>query len=81
MHENFEAFASALCQELDLDVEGLTKSTRLSEDLGIDSLGMAELLMILADDGVVLPQELISELATVGDVYHYYDTIGSRIPV
>ncbi len=69
----FSEFADDLLARLDLETSGpITAGTRLSDELGFDSLTMAEMLSCLADSGVVLPDALVGELSTIGDVHHYY---------
>ena len=52
-----------------------TEGTRLAEDLFFDSVLTFELLLLVEDlAGVLLPEEMIGQLETVGDVYHVYCT-------
>jgi acyl carrier protein len=63
-----------LIKEYQLAPEALTRAARL-EDLGIDSLGTAELLFNIEDTfHMVLPPEPVS-LATLGDVVDYIDRL------
>jgi acyl carrier protein len=63
-----------LIQEYQLAPEALTRAARL-EDLGIDSLGTAELLFNIEDSfHMVLPPEAVA-LATLGDVVDYIDRL------
>lgn len=63
-----------LIQDYQLAPETLTRAARL-EDLGIDSLGTAELLFNIEDTfHLVLPPEAVP-LATLGDVVDYIDQL------
>jgi acyl carrier protein len=63
-----------LIKDYQLAPEALTR-TALLEDLGIDSLGTAELLFNIEDTfQVVLPPDAVS-LSTLGDVVDYIDKL------
>jgi len=48
------------------------KLTDTLEDLGADSLDTVELVMLLEDEfNIEIPDDVASELYTVGDVYNY----------
>jgi acyl carrier protein len=69
----FEDFTAGLLAELAIE----TAETAVSPaegliEFGIDSLALAEVVAYLAEFGIELPTDLIGELRTFGDVYHYY---------
>ena len=71
----FDAFADALFAELELPPCGACAETRLVDDLGFDSVLLFELLLVIEDwIGVLLPEALLGQLITVGDVYEVYRT-------
>jgi acyl carrier protein len=71
----FDAFADLLLTELALPASPLSPDTRLVEDLGFDSVLAFELLLVLEDwIGALLPEALLGQLLTVGDVYDVYRT-------
>jgi acyl carrier protein len=71
----FEAFADLLLAELCLPAAPLTEDTRLVEDLGFDSVLAFELLLVIEDwIGRLLPEALLGQLLSVGDVYEVYRT-------
>jgi acyl carrier protein len=71
----FASFADLLLTELDLPAAPLDAETRLVEDLGFDSVLGFELLLVVEDwIGVLLPEALLGQLLTVGDVYEVYRT-------
>jgi acyl carrier protein len=50
----------------------LALSSRLVDDLQLDSLGYVELAVALAEHGVVLAEEDWSEITTVADLWFHY---------
>lgn len=75
---SYDEFCAALLCRLNLDVgnaRGIQPTASLQDYLGLDSLQRLELVMFLEDSGVHLPDDLIGELQTLGDVYHYYQAL------
>jgi len=71
----FDAFADALFAELELPAASGCADLRLVDDLGFDSVLLFELLLVIEDwIGVLLPEALLGQLVTVGDVYEVYRT-------
>jgi len=57
-----------LAEELEVDVERITETTRFREDLEADSLDLYELVMELEDNyGVTVSEEQATRIETVGD--------------
>ena len=74
MTATYDWLRETLAREYKLDPAKLLPDAPL-EDLGIDSLGMAELLFNVEDEfGIVLPQEPV-ELPTLGDVVRFIDDL------
>lgn len=72
MNTTFDRLHSMLLKDYPSTPESLTLTTPL-ETLGIDSLGLAELLFNVEDEfGVTLPTQPVP-LPTVGDVVAYID--------
>ena len=70
----FERLRAILVKDYKLEPEKLTLDAPL-EDLGIDSLGVAELLFNVEDEfRIALPPEPV-QLPTVGDVVRYIDEL------
>jgi acyl carrier protein len=69
--DGFHAFAELVGRHVGIDLSAAGAESLLRDDLGFDSLVMAEAVVLLADRGAVLPDELISELHTLGDLHHY----------
>ena len=71
----FHAFSDALFAELELPPVSASADTLLAEDLGFDSVLLFELLLVIEDwTGVLLPEALLGQLLTIGDVYEVYRT-------
>ncbi len=74
MTETYDWLCKMLVAEYKIDPSKLALDTPL-EDLGIDSLGMAELLFNVEDEfGITLPPEPVN-LPTVGDVVRFIDAL------
>ncbi len=57
-----------LAEELEVEVEQITETTRFREDLDADSLDLYELVMELEDTyGVSVSEEQATRIQTVGD--------------
>ena len=57
-----------LSEELEVDIERITETTRFREDLEADSLDLYELVMELEDNyGVTVSEEQATRIETVGD--------------
>ena len=70
----FEKIRDILCNQFDVDEDAVTLSTRISEDLGADSLDAVDMLMSLEDEfDVEIPDEEIENIRTVGDLVAYIE--------
>ncbi len=70
----FEKIREILCNQFDVDEDAVTLSTRISEDLGADSLDAVDMLMSLEDEfDVEIPDEEIENIRTVGDLVSYIE--------
>jgi acyl carrier protein len=75
----FDAFTDALLAELDLPPASARADTLLEDELGFDSVLRFELLLVIEDwIGVLLPEALLGQLLTIGDVYEVYRTRRSQ---
>ncbi len=67
-----EKLISILATQLDLPQEELNADTSLIDDLEVDSLDVVEMLMSVEDEfNVVIPEDEIENLKTIGDVAEY----------
>ena len=74
MISTFDRLRAILVKDYQLAPESVTMQAEL-ESLGIDSLGVAELLFSIEDEfRVTLPPEPV-DLATVGEVVNYIDAL------
>ena len=75
---DFDAFVAELADLLDLDATGWTPTDLLVDALRWDSIVALELVAWLDDRGIRFPEELLSELRTLGDVHHYAVRLGEE---
>jgi acyl carrier protein len=74
MNTTFERLRAILVKDYKLDVGQVTLDAPL-EALGVDSLGMADMLFNVEDAfHILLPSEPV-ELTTIGDVVNYIDGV------
>jgi acyl carrier protein len=70
---SFEEFGARLFAELELAPAAIRDDTRLADELAFDSVLTFELLLVVEDwIGVLLPEGLLGQLQTMGDVYDVY---------
>ncbi len=68
----FEKVKELLVDELSVDADDITPSAELVNDLGINSLELADLVMLCEDRfGVTIDDEDAQKFVTVGDVAEY----------
>ena len=80
MNTTFQRLQAIVANDYKLDTDTITADASL-ESLGIDSLGVAELLFTIEDEfRVTLPVEPVDGLATVGDVARFIDTLIAAQP-
>lgn len=71
---DFDAFLSELASALNLDSRGWTMSSRLVDDVDLDSLDFYELFCTVEDLGrCEFADELLVTWETLGDVYRCYE--------
>ena len=62
-----EKVKAILSEQFDVEEDSITAETRISEDLGADSLDVVDLLMSLEDEfEVEVPDDEIENIKTVG---------------
>lgn len=69
---SFEEFKRILAEELMLPEEKLEPEASLLQDLQVDSLAMASMMLRMEEMGVSIPVESAWEIETVEDVYQAY---------
>ena len=72
----YEKFANLLVDELQIDRNDITMDAELSNDLGINSIELADLVMLCEDKfGIVIEDDDIRGFTTVGDVVKYLESL------
>lgn len=75
----FEQFKEMLVDELQVEEEKITPEAELSNDLGINSIELAELIMRCEETfGVDIQDDDIHTFVTVGDVVKYLEAISEK---
>ena len=70
----FEEIKNILVSELDVDPDAITPDYQLSGDLGINSLELADLVLLCEDKfGVAISDDDIRSFVTVSDVITYLE--------
>lgn len=70
----FEKVKEVIIDAINCDADKITMEAVLQEDLGMDSLDALELNIALEDKiGTQIPDEVLVELKTVGDIVNYID--------
>ncbi|MBQ8141451.1 MAG: acyl carrier protein [Clostridia bacterium] len=72
----YEKFVELLVEELQVDRDDITMEAELSNDLGINSIELADLVMLCEDKfGIQINDDDIRKFTTVGDVVSYLETL------
>ena len=70
----FERLKSIIVENLSLNPDDITMESELANDLGVNSLELAELVLVCEDEfGVEFNEEDIHKFITVGDVVEYLE--------
>ena len=70
----FERLKKILVDELSLNPDDVTLSAELANDLGVNSLELADLVLVCEDEfGVEFNEDDIHKFITVGDVVEYLE--------
>ena len=72
----FEQFKSILVDDMSIDPNLVTMDAELTADLGINSLELADLILLCEDKlGVEIDDKQLSEFISVGDVVNYLQSL------
>lgn len=72
----FDKFVEILVDELQINREDITMEAELSNDLGINSIELADLVMICEEKfEITIEDDDIRKFTTVGDVVTYLESI------
>lgn len=70
----FETVRDIIANQIGLDKSRITLESDIIKDLGLDSLGVVELVMEIEDKyGLVADDDVFATLKTVGDVVKYIE--------
>lgn len=72
----YEQFVDLLVEELQIDRDEITMDAELSNDLGINSIELADLVMLCEDKfEIEINDEDIRQFVTVADVVNYLESL------
>ena len=72
----FDKVKQILIDELQLDENEITPDAELSKDLGINSIELADLIMMCEEQfGIEISEDDANEFVTVGDVVNYLEKL------
>ena len=72
-----EKMKEIIADQLSVDADTITETSKFKEDLGADSLDLFELVMELEDEySVEIPAEDLEKLTSVGEVMDYLKAKG-----
>ena len=72
----FEKLKNLFVEELQIDADEITMDAELIKDLGINSIELADLVMICEEKfGITIEDDDIRKFTTVGDVVNYLETL------
>ena len=70
-----EKVKAILSEQFDVEEDSINADTKISEDLGADSLDVVDLLMSLEDEfEIELPDDEIENIKTVGELVKYIES-------
>ena len=72
----FETLKKLLVEELQIDPNAITADAELASDLGINSIELANLIMICEEKfDITIDDDDIHKLVTIGDVVAYLESL------
>ncbi len=72
----FETLKNLLVEELQLDADDIKPEAELANDLGINSIELADLVMLCEDKfGIEIQDDDIHKFVTVEDVVNYLEAL------
>ena len=75
----YERIMEMICEQLEVDKETLSPETSFIDDLNIDSLDVAELVIAVEDEFGLdqIPEEQMKNLTTIGALAEYVTAHGN----
>lgn len=72
---NNERIYEIIAEQLNVDREGLTEATVLTDELGADSLDLFQIIMALEEEySIEIPTEDAEGIHSIGDIVTYLST-------
>lgn len=72
----FEKVKDLLVEELQINPDDVTLDAELSKDLNINSIELADLVMLCEEKfNIEIPEDQAGDFVTVGDVVNYLETL------
>ena len=72
----FEKLKALLVEEQGVDADAITMDAELSKDLGINSIELADLIMLCEEKfNIEISEDDSNKFNTVGDVVNYLETL------
>lgn len=70
----FEKIRDIICDQLELEEDAVTMDSVLLEDLGADSIDLADLVMTFEDEfGMEISDEALETIKTVADIVKFIE--------
>lgn len=70
----FDKIKQILVDQLDLDEDVVTLDASIAEDLGADSLDMADIVMSIEEEfDIEVPDDQLANIKTVGDIVKHIE--------
>ena len=70
----FEKIREIICDQLELEEDQVTMDSNLLEDLGADSIDLADLVMTFEDEfNMEISDEALENIKTVSDIVKYVE--------
>ncbi len=70
----FDKIKAILVDQLDVDEDAVTMGASISDDLGADSLDVADIVMSLEEEfDIEVPDEMLQNIKVVGDMVRYIE--------
>ena len=70
----FEKVKAILSEQFDVEEDSITAETTLADDLGADSLDIADIVMSIEEEfNVEVPDEQLQNIKVVGDIVKYIE--------
>lgn len=76
--DNFDKIQKIICEKVAIDSAEITESSILTDDLGLDSLEIIEIVMELEKEfNITIPDDEVENLLTVGHMVNKVDELTS----